>query len=81
MEREPGRARSGSPKPARPRGIVRTIVEHAAGAPDWPHWACPCGSEPPKHGNAKPVATLVSLREPTCPFCGRTFAEEYRRPP
>jgi hypothetical protein len=45
----------------------------------WPHWLCPCGSEPPKPGSrTTPVATLVSLREPSCPFCGLTFAEEYR---
>ena len=44
------------------------------------HWACPCGEEPAKPGRATPVATLVSLREPVCPFCRRPFREEYRRP-
>ena len=35
-------------------------------------WECPCGRERP---NAR---TVVSLREPNCPFCGRAFKEEYR---
>jgi hypothetical protein len=45
------------------------------------HWECPCGKEPPRrrHG-ATPVVTLVSLREPACPFCRQGFAEDYRRP-
>jgi hypothetical protein len=45
------------------------------------HWECPCGTEPPKRSDgATPVVTLVSLREPACPFCGGGFDEEYRRP-
>lgn len=41
------------------------------------HWACPCGDEPAKPGRA--CGTIVSLREPTCPFCGQSFKEKYRR--
>lgn len=45
-------------------------------------WECPCGAEPPKHGsNVMPVRTLVSLREPHCPFCGRAYKDEYRFSP
>lgn len=43
------------------------------------HWVCPCGSEPPSPGKAPPVATIVSPLRRDCPFCGRTFKEEYRR--
>lgn len=43
------------------------------------HWVCPCGQEPPKRSGSTPVTTIVSLREPACPFCGRGFREEYRR--
>jgi hypothetical protein len=49
----------------------------------WAHgddWECPCGLEPPKPGSTlAPTQTVVSLREPTCPFCGRKFREEYPR--
>jgi hypothetical protein len=38
------------------------------------HWACPCGSEPPRRGHG----TIVALWKPVCPFCGQKF-EEYRR--
>jgi hypothetical protein len=47
-----------------------------------PHWVCPCGTEPPGRGHG----TILSLREPVCPFCGRKFfsggkfRDEYRRP-
>jgi hypothetical protein len=42
------------------------------------HWECPCGHEEPKpHAKTSPVRTVVSLREPVCPFCGREFREEY----
>jgi hypothetical protein len=42
-------------------------------------WECPCGTEPPKHGRAAtPVRTIVSLREPRCPFCNRPYKDEYR---
>lgn len=54
------------------------LVEAAVGAWLHTHWECPCGTES-KNG-AKPMRTLVSLREPWCPFCGTTFREEYRRP-
>jgi hypothetical protein len=42
-------------------------------------WECPCGTEPPKRGRAAtPVRTIVSLREPRCPFCNRPYKDEYR---
>ena len=42
-------------------------------------WKCPCGQEPTKHENAAvPNWTLVSLMQPTCPFCGRKYRDEYR---
>jgi hypothetical protein len=41
-------------------------------------WQCPCGSDPPKHpGSPTPTLTLVSLREPRCPHCGRRYRPEY----
>jgi hypothetical protein len=43
-------------------------------------WECPCGREPRTRGSSlTPVRTIVSLREPCCPFCGRAYREEYRR--
>ena len=42
-------------------------------------WECPCGTEPTKHGKAATVRTIVSLREPRCPFCGKAYREEYER--
>jgi hypothetical protein len=44
--------------------------------PTW-YWACPCGDEPLEGERLTPVGTLVSLREPVCPFCGRVYREEY----
>ena len=42
-------------------------------------WECPCGKEPPRRGsNLTPELTVVSLREPRCPFCGSAFREQYR---
>jgi hypothetical protein len=43
-------------------------------------WECPCGTEPPKPPwqTATPVRTVVALREPICPFCGRPYRDEYR---
>jgi Protein of unknown function (DUF3631) len=55
-------------------GGVGTVVDN--GRAD--HWACLCGSEQPKQGGATAEATLVSLRKPVCPFCGRKFKEEYK---
>jgi hypothetical protein len=50
-------------------------VSHAAGVAAW---ECPCGQDPPRPGTtASPVRTLVSSREPECPFCGRAFRDEY----
>jgi hypothetical protein len=41
-------------------------------------WECPCGHDPPKKkGAARPERTIVSTREPHCPFCGREYREEY----
>jgi hypothetical protein len=46
------------------------------------HWECPCGHARSKSLNgAKPERTLVSLREPRCPFCGDTYQPDYERPP
>jgi hypothetical protein len=43
-------------------------------------WECPCGSDPPKRPSAPtPVQTVISLREPRCPFCSRQYLEEYER--
>lgn len=42
-------------------------------------WECLCGREPPKRGSTvAPVQTIVSLREPRCPFCNRVYKDEYR---
>jgi hypothetical protein len=42
-------------------------------------WECPCGTAPPEPGaTATPVRTVVSLREPECPFCGRRYRDAYR---
>ena len=42
-------------------------------------WECPCGHEPPRTGQTTtPVRTLVSLREPHCPFCGKAFQPEWQ---
>jgi hypothetical protein len=42
-------------------------------------WEYPCGTQPAKgSGAATPVRTVVSLREPHCPFCGRVYRDEYR---
>ncbi len=42
------------------------------------HWECPCGREEPRpESKTTPVRTIVSLREPWCPFCAREFREEY----
>jgi hypothetical protein len=44
-------------------------------------WECPCGKEPPgRWSTTTPVRTVVSLREPVCPFCGRRYQDEYRIP-
>lgn len=67
---------------------ARTIREAQelvdAGDATWvgtPHWECPCGTDPPKSENGTtPVRTLLSLRVYRCPFCRRTYREEYRRP-
>ena len=62
-------------------GLADLVVEVGPSTKLCPaaHWSCPCGSEPPRPGRATPVATLFSLREPSCPFCGRPFRDEYRR--
>jgi hypothetical protein len=46
-------------------------------------WECPCGTESPKPPwqTATPVRTLVALREPLCPLCGRHYRDEYRVAP
>jgi hypothetical protein len=46
--------------------------------PQGAHWRRPCGAEK-RHprSETKPIATLVSLLERTCPFCGRQFKPEY----
>jgi hypothetical protein len=42
-------------------------------------WECPCGQEAAEPGSTtRPVRTLVSLREPACPFCGGPFEKRYR---
>jgi hypothetical protein len=42
-------------------------------------WQCPSGILPPQGSStARPVWTIVSLREPRCPFCGRAYRDEYR---
>jgi len=39
-------------------------------------WECPCGREEPAPGaRTVPVRTLVSLREPRCPFCRREYEQ------
>jgi hypothetical protein len=63
-----------------PGGRVTVQADLAAEYRDG--WECPCGAEPPKRGsNVAPVRTLVSLREPRCPFCGRAYKDEYRVSP
>ena len=44
-------------------------------------WECPCGQEPPKKGDTRPVQTVNALREPSCRFCARKQEDEYRRYP
>ena len=67
--------------PAFLAGLASLVVEVGPPTKLCPaaHWSCPCGSEPLRRGRATPVATLVSLREPSCPFCDRRFRDEYRR--
>jgi hypothetical protein len=59
---------------------AQALVEE--GAAEWVEktpaasWECPCGREEPKPGSRTvPVRTLVALREPSCPFCGRTHEQ------
>jgi hypothetical protein len=45
-------------------------------------WSCPCGQAAPRSDrHARPVMTLVSLREPRCPFCGGKYRAEYQLEP
>lgn len=42
-------------------------------------WECPCGKEPRRPGaTATPTRTVVTLRESHCPFCARSYRDEYR---
>jgi hypothetical protein len=42
-------------------------------------WECPCGTELAKRADgATPTRTIVSLREPRCPFCGGGYRDEFR---
>jgi Protein of unknown function (DUF3631) len=41
-------------------------------------WECPCGQEKRK-GGLTPVQTVVAMREPQCPFCGRKRRDGWRR--
>jgi hypothetical protein len=42
-------------------------------------WECPCSSEPPRgSGGLTALGTVVSLREPHCPWCGCAYQEAYR---
>jgi len=44
-------------------------------------WECPCGRAPAKPGSTTtPVRTVVSIREPACPFCGAGYKDEFRIP-
>jgi hypothetical protein len=44
-------------------------------------WRCPCRDERRSpHSTLTPVDTVVSRREPNCPFCGRQYKPEYRLP-
>jgi hypothetical protein len=39
-------------------------------------WECPCGKEREKWDlSLKPLRTLVALREPVCPLCGRKYEQ------
>lgn len=40
------------------------------------NWECPCGRE----GKSGFARTLVAIREPRCPFCGRAYKDEFRVP-
>jgi len=85
----PGEALSGRPaRPATPQAetseedVLREAEELVdAGQAHWVEgesWICPCGDETPKNSNGATLGkTIVSLREPVCPFCGRKFKEEY----
>ena len=43
-------------------------------------WECLCGTERPKHPDGPtPIRTIVTLREPRCPFCGHAYRKEYER--
>jgi hypothetical protein len=41
-------------------------------------WECPCGREEREPGKATPAGTIVSLREPHCPWCSRQYCDDYR---
>ncbi len=57
------------------------VEELLSGLDPASHWECPCGNEDPKSdATTTPVRTMVSLREPRCPFCHREYRPEYRIP-
>jgi len=70
-----------SPESSRVATVVSAYAREEPRVKDGPAavWECPCGKAPPKPGStATPTRTLVSIREPRCPFCGAKFKEEYR---
>jgi hypothetical protein len=62
-----------------PLAAVRDAVRAEDSDPSPDAWECPCGEDPTEPGTtATHVRTLVALREPVCPFCGRAYKDEYR---
>lgn len=62
-------------------GAAEWVTSTGPAAVESGGWECPCGREEPKPGaQTVPVRTLVSLREPRCPFCSRSYEERIEVP-
>jgi hypothetical protein len=57
---------------------VHALIQEGVIEPPASTWTCPCGTETPGAGAATPAGTVVSIREPKCPFCDRKYKPEYR---
>jgi hypothetical protein len=61
--------------PAEEAEVLHALMQ--LDARDLTPWECACGSERPKWpGDATPVPTRISQREPWCPYCGRKYEQE-----
>jgi hypothetical protein len=72
--RQPAKAKTAL---GRKRGITGLGVDTINGPAAW--WDCPCSSGPHNPDGPKHRLTMVSIREPECPFCGFPFAREFER--